>query len=333
MSHGPSSTGVDGDDDADADADVDLELDLELGSLVIASSTCCGGDATTASNHAEGGPLGMGMGPGSGAAVVSSDPHLPPPPHAAGALGTRAAYASTVGSSRAATTTVPNAAGAPSAAAAVSEAAPVTRLTPLDGSIPLGVGAKLAPEMVAALGLEPEPGTGQRQGPGEGPQGDCGSPEGGEQQQLQQQPQPPPPAEVELLPEVLGRGVSGCVVRGRYLGGAVAVKVVTEAAAWGGHGGGGGGGGALAAAFAREVEVLGRCRHPNVVRLLAACLTPPKLCLVLELMETSLDRVLYGGGGGGGGYGVCGGAALLPLEQVGQAGRREHHAESAWPRV
>ncbi len=42
-----------------------------------------------------------------------------------------------------------------------------------------------------------------------------------------------------------------------------------------------------------EVEVLGRCCHPNVVRLLAACLTPPRLCLVMELMETSLDKLIH----------------------------------------
>ncbi|KXZ42161.1 hypothetical protein GPECTOR_193g318 [Gonium pectorale] len=50
--------------------------------------------------------------------------------------------------------------------------------------------------------------------------------------------------------------------------------------------------------FASEVAVLGRCDHPNVVRLLAACLTPPRLCLVMERCETSLERLVYGGGGG-----------------------------------
>ncbi|KXZ44067.1 hypothetical protein GPECTOR_74g681 [Gonium pectorale] len=48
--------------------------------------------------------------------------------------------------------------------------------------------------------------------------------------------------------------------------------------------------------LAQEVEVLARCRHPNVVRLLAANLTPPRVCLVMELMDTSLDRLLHGGG-------------------------------------
>ncbi len=51
--------------------------------------------------------------------------------------------------------------------------------------------------------------------------------------------------------------------------------------------------GALLDSFVQEVEVLGRCHHPNVVRLLAACLTPPRLCLVEQLMETSLERLLY----------------------------------------
>ncbi|GIL56817.1 hypothetical protein Vafri_12125 [Volvox africanus] len=46
----------------------------------------------------------------------------------------------------------------------------------------------------------------------------------------------------------------------------------------------------------QEVEVLARCQHPNVVRLLAACLRPPRFCLVMELMETSLDRLLYSTG-------------------------------------
>ncbi|KXZ51422.1 hypothetical protein GPECTOR_12g384 [Gonium pectorale] len=45
----------------------------------------------------------------------------------------------------------------------------------------------------------------------------------------------------------------------------------------------------------QEVEVLARCRHPNVIRLLAASLNGPRACLVMELMESSLERMLYGG--------------------------------------
>ncbi|GLI63324.1 hypothetical protein VaNZ11_006240 [Volvox africanus] len=50
----------------------------------------------------------------------------------------------------------------------------------------------------------------------------------------------------------------------------------------------------LQATLKQEVEVLARCQHPNIVCLHAACLKPPWLCLVMELMDTSLDRLLYG---------------------------------------
>ncbi|KAG2451852.1 hypothetical protein HYH02_003628 [Chlamydomonas schloesseri] len=138
---------------------------------------------------------------------------------------------------------------------------------------------------------------------------------------------------VSLLPVVLGRGAFGRVVVGRYQGQRVAVKILNEMMAtdqeadgaalvnpdchddandaaaqqaeWVAPGGEDGNepaaatgpvGGSQLDALVQEVEVLGRCRHPNVVRLLAACLTPPRLCLVMELMETSLERMLYGGG-------------------------------------
>ncbi|KXZ44505.1 hypothetical protein GPECTOR_66g233 [Gonium pectorale] len=52
---------------------------------------------------------------------------------------------------------------------------------------------------------------------------------------------------------------------------------------------------AAACKMGQEVEVLARCQHPNVIRLLAASLNGPRPCLVMELMESSLDRMLYGG--------------------------------------
>ncbi|PNH11334.1 Mitogen-activated protein kinase kinase kinase 10 [Tetrabaena socialis] len=61
----------------------------------------------------------------------------------------------------------------------------------------------------------------------------------------------------------------------------------------------------MARLLRQEVDVLGRCCHPHVVRLVAACLTPPRLCLVMELMETSLEKLLYGNPG-----------QLLPLPTV-----------------
>ncbi|PNW71450.1 hypothetical protein CHLRE_16g654900v5 [Chlamydomonas reinhardtii] len=134
---------------------------------------------------------------------------------------------------------------------------------------------------------------------------------------------------VTLLPKQLGRGTFGRVVEGRYQGQRVALKLLNDSAFGfaagvttstgalqgmrGGAGGAakgiggtqqgdgdeGGNGNARQIALdalVQEVQILGRCRHPNVVRLLAACLTPPRLCLVMELMETSLERMLYGGG-------------------------------------
>eukprot|EP00198_Chlamydomonas_reinhardtii_P009980 XP_001699317.1 predicted protein [Chlamydomonas reinhardtii] len=49
----------------------------------------------------------------------------------------------------------------------------------------------------------------------------------------------------------------------------------------------------LIAALGQEVEVLARVRHHNIVQLLAANLRPPHVCLVMERMDTSLDRLLY----------------------------------------
>ncbi|GIL78194.1 hypothetical protein Vretifemale_7609 [Volvox reticuliferus] len=50
----------------------------------------------------------------------------------------------------------------------------------------------------------------------------------------------------------------------------------------------------LEATLKQEVEVLARCQHPNIVCLHAACLKAPWLCLVMELMDTSLDRLIHG---------------------------------------
>ncbi|GIL82105.1 hypothetical protein Vretifemale_11043, partial [Volvox reticuliferus] len=47
------------------------------------------------------------------------------------------------------------------------------------------------------------------------------------------------------------------------------------------------------AALAQEVEVLARCKHPNIVRLLAASLRSTEVCLVMELMDTSLEKLMY----------------------------------------
>ncbi|KAG2499789.1 hypothetical protein HYH03_002086 [Edaphochlamys debaryana] len=109
-------------------------------------------------------------------------------------------------------------------------------------------------------------------------------------------------AVLTLLPSVLGRGGAGSVLEGRYRGAPVAVKVLS----WGtGAGGGAGADGAtdeappptLLAAFQAEVEALSRCQHPNIVSLLAVCTQPPRLCLVMERLDCSLDALIYQGAG------------------------------------
>ncbi|PNH11514.1 putative serine/threonine-protein kinase [Tetrabaena socialis] len=95
---------------------------------------------------------------------------------------------------------------------------------------------------------------------------------------------------VRLLPVVLGKGSFGRVYEGTYRGQRVAVKQVLDLS----DGVDGATLEVLQASFAQELEVLGRCEHPNILRILAACLTPPRPCLVMELMDTSLDKMLHG---------------------------------------
>ncbi|PNH04014.1 putative serine/threonine-protein kinase [Tetrabaena socialis] len=87
---------------------------------------------------------------------------------------------------------------------------------------------------------------------------------------------------VELLPVVLGKGAFGRVYEGTYHGQRVAVKQLLDLVE-----------GAeleeLQASFAQELEVLGRCRHPNILRILAACMTPPRPCLVMEVSQASAE--------------------------------------------
>ncbi|GIL57922.1 hypothetical protein Vafri_13124 [Volvox africanus] len=95
-------------------------------------------------------------------------------------------------------------------------------------------------------------------------------------------------AMVGLLPVVLGKGTFGRVVEGRYKGRRVAVKLMASEEPWTDVPAS-----SFDQAFAQEVEVLSRCTHPNVVRLLAARVTPPRLCLVMELMDASLEWLIH----------------------------------------
>ncbi|KAG2431497.1 hypothetical protein HXX76_009511 [Chlamydomonas incerta] len=94
---------------------------------------------------------------------------------------------------------------------------------------------------------------------------------------------------VELLPHKLGKGSYGRVVEGRYRGRRVAVKQALDL-----HAGSSARSESVVASFLQEVEVMGRCQHPNICTLLAACLAPPKLCLVMEMMDTNLEALVFG---------------------------------------
>ncbi|GIL59725.1 hypothetical protein Vafri_14449, partial [Volvox africanus] len=118
------------------------------------------------------------------------------------------------------------------------------------------------------------------------------------------------PPKVELLPKVLGKGSFGRVMEGLFNGRRVAVKLMTSDELWylpqerqqvnvqhhqqGEQHQQSSLPNVFVQSFVQEVQVLSRCQHSNIVQLVAACVTPPRLCLVMELMETSLDKVLYG---------------------------------------
>ncbi|KAG2493165.1 hypothetical protein HYH03_008587 [Edaphochlamys debaryana] len=96
---------------------------------------------------------------------------------------------------------------------------------------------------------------------------------------------------------MLGKGGFSRVYQGGYRGERVAVKVLehpwgfsnpSSERDWK----------LLSSLFQAEVQVLGRVSHPIVVRLLAACVEPPRLALVMELCETSLERLIYDAGSG-----------------------------------
>ncbi|KAG2427829.1 hypothetical protein HXX76_012150 [Chlamydomonas incerta] len=114
-------------------------------------------------------------------------------------------------------------------------------------------------------------------------------------------------AAVQITSVVLGAGAYGRVVEGLYRGQRVAVKLIkdvliplgmhhihnmTSRSSGGSTAAGGRADMRQARAFAQEVEILARCRHPNIVQLLAANLNPPRVCLVMERMDCSLAHLL-----------------------------------------
>lgn len=84
--------------------------------------------------------------------------------------------------------------------------------------------------------------------------------------------------------EMLDRGAFGEVHRAYWQGYEVAVKVLTTGKLTS----------EILQAFQREVLVMNSLRHPNVVLLMGACPTPPRLCIVMEFVSGgSLHNLLH----------------------------------------
>ena len=49
----------------------------------------------------------------------------------------------------------------------------------------------------------------------------------------------------------------------------------------------------FATMFLTEAECLSHCRHPNIVRFVGGCIAPPLVCLVMELCDSSVHRLIH----------------------------------------
>jgi serine/threonine protein kinase len=81
-------------------------------------------------------------------------------------------------------------------------------------------------------------------------------------------------AQEVILHEQIGQGAFGVVYRGKWSGEDVAVKVLQTACSAQSR---------ELKSFAQEASLLSTLTHPNVIRLIAACTTPPNICIVEEL--------------------------------------------------
>ena len=98
-----------------------------------------------------------------------------------------------------------------------------------------------------------------------------------------------PREEVTLhLDQELGRGGWGVVVRGRFRGKAVAVKCIHQENLTYQRG-------MLLERFRREIRMMAKLRHPNLVLFMAAVLdnfNDPPIMIVTEILETTLRKIV-----------------------------------------
>jgi serine/threonine protein kinase len=88
--------------------------------------------------------------------------------------------------------------------------------------------------------------------------------------------------EIELGERIGGGGV-GIVYHGWWKGTPVALKTLFDARI----------NSDLKQEYMDELLVMSRVSHSNVVKFLGACMTPPNLCFIMELCETSLFNLLH----------------------------------------
>ncbi len=89
-------------------------------------------------------------------------------------------------------------------------------------------------------------------------------------------------SEIELAERIGGGGV-GIIYKGWWGDRPVALKTLFDARI----------SGDLKKEYMDELLVMSRLNHSNIVQFLGACMTPPNLCFIMELCDSSLFNILH----------------------------------------
>lgn len=89
-------------------------------------------------------------------------------------------------------------------------------------------------------------------------------------------------SEIELGERIGGGGV-GIIYKGWFRDEPVALKTLFDARI----------GADLKQEYMDELLVMSKVQHSNIVKFLGACMTPPNLCFIMELCDTSLFNLLH----------------------------------------
>lgn len=89
-------------------------------------------------------------------------------------------------------------------------------------------------------------------------------------------------SEIELGERIGGGGV-GIIYKGWFRDKPVALKTLFDARI----------GADLKQEYMDELLVMSKVEHSNIVKFLGACMTPPNLCFIMELCDTSLFNLLH----------------------------------------